>query len=164
MLSLRKENAFTLLELLIVMAIIAILSTVTFLTINPRELTEKSRTSSAKESLQHIANAANIYAANYGMYPPDEVRNIPQAFIEFLAPGAWPGGPFPDSVYDWDNWSNSTCWDGSTGIIQITLRDINDYEDKEDYTFYYVLQGQGIPHCMNSDVKGICVNCVSRYE
>jgi len=158
-----RSKGFTLVELLIVIAIVAISSALLFVIFDIPSLRESSRTSTAKASLKNIADSAAIYTAQTGSFPDDVWRDLPQEFMEYLAPGEWPKGPFPNSVYDWDNWEDQTCWDGSKNIIQITLRQIDDYQDKEDYTLYYVIQGVGIPHCSNSDAKGECINCPSRY-
>lgn len=157
------NRGFTLIELLVVITILIILATLVLLAINPAKLIEKSRTATTTASLESIARAATIYAAETGDFAPDVNRNIPQEFIRYLNPATFPSGAFPGSVYDWDNWASYTCWDGSTGIIQVTLRQINDYKGKTDYTLYYVIQGEGIPHCSNSGTRGECVNCPSRY-
>jgi prepilin-type N-terminal cleavage/methylation domain-containing protein len=158
-----KNKGFTLVELVIAMAITAILAGVLIFKINPPQLIENSRTTATKVSLEEIAKAAKIIAADKGYYPADVNRNIPTEIIQHLSPGAWPNGPFPGSVYDWDNWDNQTCWDGSTHIIQVTLRQINDYQRKTNYVMYYVIKGLGIPHCSTSSDRGICLNCPSRY-
>lgn len=158
-----RSKGFTIIEILLVIGILIILATVTYLNFNPAKMLENSRTANAKVALTSIAKAAQIYADQNDGYAPDVNRNIPQAFIQYLGPGAWPGGPFPGSVYDWDNWEGQTCWDGTTGDIQVTLRQINDYKGKTDYTLYYVIEGPGIPHCSATTTKGECVNCPSRY-
>lgn len=159
----RETKGFTLVELLVVVTIVAILASILFLTFDIVGIRERSRTSTAKASLKSIGDAAYIYAADKGDWPADVYRDLPQDFIQYLSPGAWPNGPFPGSVYDWDNWADQTCWDGSTNIIQITLREIEDYQNEEDYTFYYVIQGVGIPHCHNAGTRGECINCPDRY-
>lgn len=158
-----KHVGFTLVELLIVISIVAVLSVTLLLIINPARYIENSRYTTAKASLADIARAATIYAADKGYYPADVNRDIPTELIKYVNPGAWPNGPFPGSLYDWDNWDNQTCWDGSTHIIQITLRQINDYKGKTNYTLYFVIQGIGIPHCSTSTDRGECINCPSRY-
>ena len=156
------RKGFTLVEILLVVVIVAILIAGVLVAIRPATLIEKGHYRNASISLKSIAKAANLYAARYGYYPEDVWRDIPQAFTEYLNPGSWPDGPFPGSVYDWENWEGQTCWDGSTGIIQITLRQV-DYEDKTDYTLYWVIQGDGVPHCSDDSVRGECLNCESRY-
>lgn len=157
------KRGFTLIELLVVITILMILATLVLLAINPTKIVEKSRIAAATSSLQEIARAAALHAAETGDFAPDVNRNVPQEFIKYLNPATFPSGPFSGSVYDWDNWAGNMCWDGSTGIVQVTLRQINDYKGKVDYTLYYVIQGVGIPHCSNSSTKGECVNCPSRY-
>lgn len=158
-----SQKGLSLIELLLVIVILAILLGVILAYFNPVRWQETTRTAHAKASLVNIGRAAQIYADQHGDYPADVVRDIPQEFIQFMGPGAWPDGAFPGSVYDWDNWENQTCWDGTTGDIQITLRQVNGYKGKTDYTLYYVLEGPGIPHCSVSTQKGECVNCTSRY-
>lgn len=157
------ERGFSVLELLMIIVIITILFGILVLNIRPDYNLEQTRYANAKQSLIEIANAAQIYASENDDYPADVVRNIPQAFIQYLSPGAWPNGPWSNSLYDWDNWSDRTCWDGTTGNIQITLRQVNGYKGKTDYTLYYVIEGPGLPHCHTSTVKGECINCPSRY-
>ncbi|MEK7595007.1 MAG: type II secretion system protein [Patescibacteria group bacterium] len=158
-----NQYGFTLVELLTVMGMLVMLATIILVLINPSKMLEQARTAAAYESLAAIAKAAHTFSNENGYFPSDVNRNLPQEFIEYLSPGAWPNGPFPGSVYDWDNWETQTCWDGSTGIIQVTLRQINGYQGKNNYTIYYVIQGIGVPHCSTTTVKGKCINCDSRY-
>jgi prepilin-type N-terminal cleavage/methylation domain-containing protein len=158
-----KMQGFTLIELLIVIAIIAMLTGVLVLFINPTGMLEKSRTATTETSLAEVAKAAMLFAEEKGYYPADVNRAIPNELSAYIGKVSWPVASFPGSVYDWDNWNNQTCWDGTTHIIQVTARQINDYKGKTNYTLYFVIQGPGIPHCSDSSVKGECINCVSRY-
>ncbi len=57
-------NGFTLLELLIVIAILAILASVTFIALNPAELLKKSRDTQRMADLASMRTALNYYITN----------------------------------------------------------------------------------------------------
>ena len=156
-------RGFTLVELLVVIAILSILATLTLVVFNPVHILENSRKNATVTSLRNIANAAQMYANDNGDYAPDVNRSIPSAFTKYITPASWAKGAFPGSVYDYDNWENQTCWDGTTGNVQITLRQINGYKGKSNYTLYYVLHGPGVPHCSDSTARGECINCESTH-
>ncbi len=157
------SKGFTLIEILITISVFAIIAGAVLLAINPAKLIRESRLNITKANLNQIIKAAQTYMAETGRLPPDANRNIPAEFMPQLGAGPWPNGPFPGSIYDWDNWENNTCWDGSTGIIQITLREVDHYNSQENYNLYMTMRGEGIPHCDNSAERGECLNCVSRY-
>jgi prepilin-type N-terminal cleavage/methylation domain-containing protein len=173
-------KGFTLLELLLVIAIVAILATVVLLAINPARMIEESRLATAKAALNQIAKASQMYETNYGELPGDTPRNIPTEFQPYLGSGDWPNAPWPGSVYDWDNWTVWTsaidsCWEGSRDIIQITVRDVKNFQGKTYSTqaqpitgrpqlaLYYVVRGKGVPHCTTQGTVGYCMNCESLY-
>ena len=58
------KKGFTLLELLIVIAILAILASVTFVALNPAELLKKSRDAQRLADLAWVQTAINSYIAN----------------------------------------------------------------------------------------------------
>ncbi len=58
------KKGFTLLELLIVIAILAILASVTFVALNPAELLKKSRDAQRLADLASVKTAINYYIAN----------------------------------------------------------------------------------------------------
>ena len=58
------KKGFTLLELLIVIAILAILASVTFVALNPAELLKKSRDTQRLADLASVKTAINYYIAN----------------------------------------------------------------------------------------------------
>jgi prepilin-type N-terminal cleavage/methylation domain-containing protein len=161
------HQGFTLIELLIVISIIGILSGLLILALNPVDIIEKANYQTAVANLNQIARAAQQYEIETGDIPPDANRNIPTEFMAYLGSGNWPSGPFKGSIYDWDNWLGQTCWDGSEGGTQITLREINRYKgvnyEANGLVLYYVIKGEGVPHCFDASVRGYCVNCESRY-
>lgn len=64
--SLRSRAAFTLIELLIVIAIIAVLATVVILSLNPAELLRQARDSNRLSDLATISEAVNLYSVSQG--------------------------------------------------------------------------------------------------
>lgn len=65
------RGGFTLVELLIVVAIIGILVTGVFVATNPIEQTNKARDGSALGKARELANACERYYAGTGVYPAD---------------------------------------------------------------------------------------------
>jgi prepilin-type N-terminal cleavage/methylation domain-containing protein len=180
----RPAKGFTLIELLVTITIIGILASVVLLVVNPAKILENSRYTTMKANLNQVAKAAQLYELNSGTLPPDASRNIPTEFMTYLGGGSWPDGPWPGSKYDWDNWTDQTCLDGSSDIIQVSLRDVNKYQGKTysvaggdvagrpQLTFYYVMSGKGVPHCSMptcttsctpANNVGYCLNCPSLY-
>lgn len=156
----KYSKAFTLIELVVVIALIGLLSGGLLIQLKPESKIEEATYRKAEYELGEIANAINYYLLDYGEFPDDVWRNIPSGLEEYLPGGVnWPEGPYPGSVYDYDNWEDETCWNGETGIIQITLREVDDFQGHDDYTLYFVIRGKGIPHCSNSSTKGQCINC-----
>lgn len=66
---LNKKNGFTLVELLIVIALIAILSVAVLATINPIEQTNKARDARVQNDAAEVMNAAERYYASVSRYP-----------------------------------------------------------------------------------------------
>ena len=105
----------TLIELLITIAIIGILATVVLISLSSaRHSAFEAR---AQMEIRSFASAMQRYFTDYGVYPPDEDRNIPSGLESYLAGDDWPNGPWPESVYDWDNW----VIDGES-VVQISIR------------------------------------------
>lgn len=119
--------AFTLVELLIVMVVIGILATITYSIAVP-QWRERTYFNKAVAETTMLANAVNLYVAKYNAYPPDVNRNIPAGILEFLqvngqngGGGNWPQGPWPNSVYDWENWPPDPV-NGPQQTYQISIR------------------------------------------
>ena len=162
-----KQKGFTLIELLLVVTVIGILGTIVIVAINPLQYQTRARYAKAKVELEEISKAAKLYGEANGSYPADVNRDIPSVFQPYFSysPGSWPTGPFPNSVYDWDNWENQTCWEGSSGIIQVTLRQISNVNVTAgaEWTMFHIIKGKGVPHCSTSSTQGECINCNVMY-
>lgn len=153
---------FTLVELLMVISIIGILASVILVAYNPYKFLQNSYYRQSKADLLSIRKGLMLYAIKYGEYPPDVWRDLPSGIEEFIQHGSqWPKGPYPGSVFDYDNWSDQICWNGETGIIQITLRQVPGYnpDGSDNWNIYAVIKGKGIPHCSDSAAVGECINC-----
>ncbi len=79
---LRRETGFTLLELLIVVAVIAVLSAVA--TINFLQATGRAKRTVAKSFMAELETAISMYKIDTGHYPPDERASV--SLREALSP------------------------------------------------------------------------------
>lgn len=80
----RNSLGFTLLELLLVAALIGILAAVTLTAMNPQRRFQDARDVGRKMNIAQIANAIEVYNIVYGGYPvtladlvPNELKLIP---------------------------------------------------------------------------------------
>lgn len=115
----KRQRGFTLIELLIVIAIIGILGSV--LVSKLMNAKEKAYMSRSKAEFMTMYNALSQYYLDNGVYPADANRNIPPGLEPYLAGyqlGTWPGAPWPNSVYDWENWTDTN----GSKIYQISIR------------------------------------------
>lgn len=113
-----KIKGFTLIELLIVVAIIGVLSAIVLVSINSSR--ESAYYSRASLEMTELAKALSLYLSDHGSYPADVNRGLPNGLEAYLSAGDWPNGPWPGSIYDWDNWDNPDT--PGQKIYQISLR------------------------------------------
>jgi prepilin-type N-terminal cleavage/methylation domain-containing protein len=159
------KKAFTLIEILVSIAIVTILASAVVFVVRPAQKVEDSKVKQALIELKEIGKAIGFFASDNGFYPDDVSRGLPSGIEQYLTPGeTWPDGPLPGSVYDYDNWSDQTCVDGAaSGSVQITLREVPDRnpDGSDVWAWYYVLSGTGTAHCNSATEwdKGECINC-----
>ena len=158
-------------ELLVVIAIIGILAAVVLINISSaRHSAFEAR---AQMEMRSFASAMQRYLVDFDEYPPDEDRNIPSGLEEYLASEGWPQGPWPDSVYDWDNWEI----DGER-VIQLSIRfcpvggplsactfPTASWADNFDVNsaYFFCFEGPCRSHISeNRNYPGYCMNCGCR--
>ncbi len=98
----RKNNGFTLIEIMIVVAIIALLAVIAV----PSFLRARQRAQNAKfiNALRVASGAIDTYATEHNIYPPDSTRGvIPPGLATYLDESLGWTGPTPiGGQWDWD--------------------------------------------------------------
>lgn len=168
-----RNRGFTLMELLITIAIIGILASVVFASISKAK--QKAYYNRALAEFKNINTALELYKDSHdGDFPDDVGRNLPSGLETYIAGGVWPTAPWPGSYYDWDNWDDPDEDDEDIRIYQISIRfctagsnpvcTFPDVDWAEGFgvnsALYYCIEGScRAHHSQNPDYPGYCVNC-----
>jgi prepilin-type N-terminal cleavage/methylation domain-containing protein len=159
-----NKKGFTLIELLVVVAIIGVLAVLIVSSLAAAR--NKAYSARTLQEFRSFQQAMELYLNDNGNYPADVSRNIPAGVEAYLGGGSWPDGPYPGSVYDWDNITQHD-------YIQISLRfcDVNGdncrfpseawAQDFDSYSaMYWCFKGECRSH-PNRPINhpGFCVNC-----
>lgn len=168
-----RVRGFTLAEVLIVVAVLGILTALVMSTISSAR--ERAYFSRANTEFATMANAVRLWVIKYNYYPSDVSRGLPAGIEEFIAKNdtssIWPEAPWPDSVYDYDQWLDL---DG-VETYQISIRfcpkggpysacKFPDQPWAKDFNInsalYYCIKGNCRAHSYESpNYPGYCVNC-----
>lgn len=110
----RPQSGFTLVEVIIVILVLAILSTILY-TVGVPRWRERTNWAATTTELQTLGNAFQLYRVKYNAYPADVDRGLPPGLEELIqdeeGSDTWPLGPYPNSRYDYDAWN---VWDETT--------------------------------------------------
>jgi general secretion pathway protein G len=162
-----KNGGFTIIELLIVIAIIGILAAYVLTSVG--DARSSAYLARAEGEMENFHDAVQLYRSDHGSYPADVSRDIPSGLGPYLSSGNWPQGPWPDSVYDWDNWTIN-----GENVYQISIRfceqgkpDTCNFPNKDwasDFKIksavYYCMDGPCRSHESEPvGYPGYCVNC-----
>jgi prepilin-type N-terminal cleavage/methylation domain-containing protein len=110
------QAGFTLIE---IVAVLAVMTTMivgyTYNTAHRGK--ERAYLVRAQSEVVHISNAIKLQVQENSIYPADVNRALPPGIEKYIATPnkAWPNAPWPDSVYDYENWDG-----GDT--IQVSVR------------------------------------------
>lgn len=117
--SLRSNKGFTLIEILMVMAIMGALAA-GYTYVSSRNGRDRAYLVRAESEVVTLANAVKLQVQEENTYPADVNRGLPAGIERYIATpeGEWPNAPWPDTVYDYENWD-----DGET--IQVSIRFCN---------------------------------------
>lgn len=164
-----KPAGFTIIELLITVAILGILSAIVLTNLNDAE--ESAYLVRAEGEMNNFHDALQLYLNNKGYYPPDANRDIPPGLEDYLETDRWPDGPWPGSVYDWDNWTinGDDVYQLSIRFCELGKPDTCQFPNQEwadDFkvksAVYYCIEGPCRAHGNEpADYPGYCVNCES---
>jgi prepilin-type N-terminal cleavage/methylation domain-containing protein len=113
-----KKNGFTLIEILVTFSVIAFL--VAIIVIGVNSYRENAYYSRASLETTELAKSLSFYLQEQNNYPDDVNRDLPAGLETYLPAGDWPNGPWPGSVYDWENWDDPDH--PGMKIYQISIR------------------------------------------
>lgn len=113
------RKGFTLVELLVVISVIGILSSVVFASVS--QARNKAYMARTKSEFRSMERAPLMYLEqNDYIYPPDTARDIPAGFTPYIANGTWPRPGWPGSYFDWENWNDPD--NPGEKIYQVSVR------------------------------------------
>ena len=166
------HQGFSLLELLFVVVLIGVLAAI--IAVGTYDAYHQTRLTRAQEELRNIYTAVKLYADDHGgAYPPDATRAVPPGLEKYLTGGTWPPAPWPNSVFDWENWAPSAlAYPPQSQVYQISIRfcDTNgncNFPNEPwaanfdtNSAVYYCISGLCRAHSSQPvDHPGYCVNC-----
>ncbi len=185
----RSNSGFTLIEIMVVLVILSSLVVFTYSYGVPKYRNRTYYTRAISE-LNTMGNAMTLYIAKYNDYPADVVRDVPAGMKEFIQTdgvnNSWPDAPWPNTVYDYDNWppdgngplqtyqisirfcnsgDNAGCQANAkkylTGYVSSTV--LNSWDSLS--SVYYCMKGSCRSHqSMPMNHPGFCINCGNKSQ
>jgi prepilin-type N-terminal cleavage/methylation domain-containing protein len=147
------EKGFTLVEILLVIAIIGLLAMMVIIGLNPVEKINRARYANVLTTLTEIEKTAFLFNLNYGRWPQDAYPDCepgPGHECELVTNGylSWPepicGGNWS---YDWEYWQDPAA-NGAEGV-SVTLRNTHDPFTSTNAKFYICIYDESGNNCLN---------------
>ena len=148
-------------ELILVLLLLGVLAVAGLTIFNPQQRVWAAQAQQALSDMEQLARAIETYAIDNGNYPGEVTNDIPDVLGDYIRFNpSWPDGPFPGSVYDYDNLQLLSCEDPmAEGSVQVRLRNVPG-RGGEDWVWYRPVIGTGSPDCLDVSAPGECVSCV----
>lgn len=110
------KNGFTLIELLVVIAIIGIISGIMFVSMNPKEMIDSSKTANVVTEMNEIKRAVSMFVLDTDTFPNDCRLDCTEDTDSLISPQGVPGwnGPYLDGGL----WNKKTPWGGQLGLVK----------------------------------------------
>ncbi|MFZ5932787.1 MAG: type II secretion system protein [Patescibacteria group bacterium] len=153
-------KGFTLVELLVVMAILAILSTVIISGFRSSQM--RGRDAQRKSDLKQVANALELFFADYGKYPPASGTQVAACSYN---PGTGAGTACA--------WGSGTVSDGKTTYMKTIAKDPVSSQNyvyrvstnQNQFQLFARLENTEDKNCINGNCTnpGITVTCGGGY-
>ena len=159
-----QSRAFTLLELLIVMAILGVLAVVIFVALNPKERQAQARDSGRISAVAQVGRSLQAYYTALSTYP--DVSNWAQSLIDegelssFPTGIAYTSGINPCTTYQQPASNPTYCYDedmvGGNGILVFSKAEAASHRGKctspeEAYFVFSSADARGGTICSNGD-------------
>lgn len=145
-----KKNAFTLVELLVVMAIIGVLVTLVAASFRSAQL--RGRDAERKSDLRNIANSLELFLSDHGKYPADSSGLIVGCPSTTNGPCQWGLGPFTDT-----NTVYFKILPSDPATNQTYYYRVVDSPTNQKFQLFARLENSKDPDCINNN----CVNPVT---
>lgn len=136
----KNRYGFTLVELIVVMAIISILSGLVFTSLKTAR--DRARYTAMSMTLEEISTAAHIDFNTNKVWANDTGPGNASSFVGTTIP-VWPTAACPNWTYDWENWSVV----GEDPTIRITARNTADAGTNANAMFYLCIQSSDTVSC-----------------
>lgn len=146
--NLHNKKGFTLVEILVVAAIIGVLASIVFISVTTAQ--SKSRFSRVIGDMQMIGKAAKVYSIDHNsIYPNDVNHGDPTGSFQAMAflPNGWPKAPCADFYYDYNNTDYPGCSTlNANGALSVTYKKCPPAGGCDTALYFYKISKEVCPY------------------